>query len=84
MSRNCLHNDSFDNLQAGLFLLISQYTVKPCPHIAGQVVERLTMLCNHPQMAMFPNQSESYARMINFWRAQILEKSFMRGQFMLH
>ncbi len=66
-------SESYDQLQARLFLLISQYSVTPNSTIAGQVVDYLTRLCRHPHISLFPDQGESYARMINFWRARYLE-----------
>lgn len=61
---------SLDILQAGLFYLMTQYSFRQCPHIAGKIVEHLTMLCEHPQIALMPSQNHLFARMINIWRAR--------------
>lgn len=61
---------TLDQLQAGLFFLMHQYTFRQCPKIAEKIVEHLAMLCNHPDISLLPSQYRLYASMINTWRAR--------------
>jgi hypothetical protein len=59
---------SIDALQAGLFCLMTRYAAAPSVAAAGAVVEQLTALCRHPQLALLPIQSHAYGRLLNEWR----------------
>jgi len=61
---------TLDNLQAGLFFLMNQYTFHQSPKIAEKIVEHLNLLCNHPHIALLPTQNHLYARLLNIWRAR--------------
>ncbi|MEJ2094331.1 MAG: hypothetical protein P8X93_03940 [Gammaproteobacteria bacterium] len=62
-----------DSLQAGLFYLTTQYSIHPCTRIASKIVEHLDMLCSHPHIALVPEQNRIYSKLINLWRARLLQ-----------
>ena len=69
-----------DTLQAGLFYLTTQYSIHPCSQIASKIVEHLDMLCSHPHIALVPEQNRIYTKLINLWRARLLQNvSGMNG-----
>lgn len=68
---NKTENHSLDQLQAGLFYLTTQYTLRPCPHIAERIVWQLEQLCHHPHIELLPNQKYLYSRSLNLWRGRM-------------
>lgn len=62
---------SLDQLQAGLFYLTTQYTVRQCPHLAERIVWQLEQLCHHPHIELLPNQKYLYSRSLNLWRGRM-------------
>lgn len=62
---------TLDKLQAGLFLLVTQYTCTPSSALASAIVERLTQLCNHPFIELMPDQKQVFARLLNLWRTRL-------------
>ena len=59
-----------DTLQAALFYLISRYSFRPSPILAGRVIDQLDALCRHPSIALLPAQHRVYATLLNLWRSR--------------
>lgn len=64
--------NNIDRMQARLYYLITQFTVHPCKHIAGKIVELLTMLCKHPNIELLPAQHYIYSQSLNYWRSRLV------------
>ena len=63
---------SLDKLQAQLFRLLTQYSVRPCNHVASHIVQSLTHLCEHPLIELVPEQRSIYSQSLNMWRSRLL------------
>jgi hypothetical protein len=61
---------SIDDLQAGLFCLLSRYAAAPSAEVAEAVVAQLNALCRHPHIDLLPIQARAYCRLLNEWRAR--------------
>ncbi|MEO1925650.1 MAG: hypothetical protein ABGY08_06650, partial [Gammaproteobacteria bacterium] len=57
--------NTIDRLQARLFYLMKQYTMNPCIHLAGHIVELLRNLCQHPHIELLPAQHYIYSQSLN-------------------
>lgn len=66
---------SIDRLQARLFYLITQYSLQPCTHLAGHIVNQLTSLCRHPHIELMPAQQYIYSQSINYWRSRLINNT---------
>jgi hypothetical protein len=76
--------NTIDRLQARLFYLMTQYTVNPCIHLAGHIVELLTNLCQHPHIELLPAQHYIYSQSLNYWRSQLISNSKVKDIKNLH
>lgn len=76
--------NTIDRLQARLFYLITQYSVHPCTHLAGHVVELLTNLCQHPHIELLPAQHYIYSQSLNYWRSRLVIDSKIGEKVSLH
>ncbi len=63
---------SLDRLQATLFKLLTQYSLKPCADIAENIVSALTHLCQHPLIELVPEQRSIYCQSLNMWRSKLI------------
>ncbi len=63
---------SLDNLQAQLFRVLTQYSVRPCHDVATHIVQSLTHLCEHPLIELVPEQRSIYSQSLNMWRSRLL------------
>lgn len=76
-SRNLNHHTteqpSLDGLQAQLFRLLTQYSLHPCRHLANNIVQALTHLCQHPHIELVPEQRSIYSQSLNMWRSRLLQ-----------
>ena len=61
---------SLDTLQASLFFLMTQYSIKRCSRMARAISEHIDYLCQHPHIHLLPIQYEMLCKMSNVWRAQ--------------
>ena len=64
--------NNIDRLQARLFYLTTQFSVHPCTHVAGHIVESLTQLCKHPHIELLPAQHYIYSQSLNYWRSRLI------------
>ncbi len=64
--------NSIDRMQARLFYLTTQFSVHPCTHIAGNIVDLLMKLCQHPHIELLPAQRYIYSQSLNYWRSRLI------------
>ncbi len=57
--------NNIDRMQARLFYLTTQFSVHPCTHLAGHIVDLLTSLCKHPHIELLPAQPSIYSQSMN-------------------
>lgn len=81
---HCHQDMNIDQLQAGLFSLMTQYTVQPCPRVAEKIVDHILFLFNHPYIDLLPAQRQVYARLIKHWRSKILQHQCPSRRKLLH
>ena len=76
--------ENIDRMQARLFYLTTQFSIHPCTHLAGQIVELLNHLCRHPHIEMLPAQRYIYSQSLNYWRSRLITNSKLGNQKVLH
>ena len=76
--------NSIDRLQARLFYLITQYSLHPCKHLAANIVNQLTCLCQHPHIELLPAQHYIYSQSINLWRSRLINSPQSTDKEALH
>lgn len=76
--------NTIDRLQARLFYLITQYSLHPCTHLAGHIVESLTKLCQHQHIELLPAQHYIYSQSINYWRSCLIKSTVPKTRAELH
>lgn len=75
---------SLDRLQARIFYLITQYSQRPCTHLAANIVEELNTVCQHPHIELLPAQQYIYSQSINYWRSKLINCSEPTNKAELH
>lgn len=75
---------SLDRLQARIFYLITQYSQRPCTHLAANIVRELNHVCQHPHIELLPAQQYIYSQSINYWRSRLVNCSEPRTKAELH
>ena len=80
----CHQDMNIDQLQAGLFSLITQYVIRPCPHVAEKIVDHILFLYNHPYIDLLPAQRQVYAKLINHWRSRLSPHTCPSRRKLLH
>jgi hypothetical protein len=76
--------NNIDRMQARLFYLTTQFSVHPCTHLAGHIVELLTSLCKHPHIELLPAQHYIYSQSLNYWRSRLINNCAPKNQAELH
>ncbi len=76
--------NNIDRLQARLFYLTTQFSVQPCTHLAGHIVESLTQLCKHPHIELLPAQHYIYSHSLNYWRSRLINSTEPKSKIELH
>jgi len=68
-SRNCsLADQHIDQLQAGLFHLMTQYTFSHSAVVAAEIVDHVQRLLDHPHIELLPAQRGVLAGLLNKWQ----------------
>lgn len=69
------HNseDSFDDLMASLFVLLTHHSLRQCQASVGPIVERLNKLCCHSELEHYPEQLKVLGKMRQLWRTKLFE-----------
>lgn len=75
---------SLDRLQARIFYLITQYSQRPCTHLAANIVKELNTVCQHPHIELLPAQQYIYSQSINYWRSRLINCSEPTNKAELH
>lgn len=75
---------SLDRLQARIFYLITQYSQRPCAHLAANIVKELNNVCHHPHIELLPAQQYIYSQSINYWRSRLVHCSEPTNKVKLH
>ena len=68
MSHQTPEPEQIDQLQAGLFYLMTQYSFSHSPEVAAKVVEQLKTLLHHPHIDLMPVQHTILSTLLNQWR----------------
>jgi hypothetical protein len=76
--------NNIDRMQARLFYLTTQFSIHPCTHLAGHIVELLTSLCKHPHIELLPAQHYIYSQSLNYWRSRLVNNCNGKKQEQLH
>jgi len=76
--------NNIDRMQARLFYLTTQFSVHPCTHLAGHIVELLTSLCKHPHIELLPAQHYIYSQSLNYWRSRLIKSPQPANKQALH
>ncbi|MBL1140789.1 MAG: hypothetical protein HND53_02045 [Proteobacteria bacterium] len=76
--------NNIDRMQARLFYLTTQFSVHPCTHLAGHIVELLTSLCKHPHIELLPAQRYIYSQSLNYWRSRLINSPKQENRQILH
>jgi hypothetical protein len=63
-----------DQLQATLFILMTQYSFDKSPLIAAAIVDHLHKLLQHPCINLLPAQYAALAKLLNKWRIHRIDK----------
>ena len=69
---------SFDDLMAGLFVLITHHSLTQCEASLQPIVERLNKLCQHSEIELYPNQMKVLAKMRQLWRTKLFNYELSR------
>ena len=72
-----INEKPLDSLQAGLLILVTQYTLEPCQCTGNAIRQRLQELCEHTEMIFFPEQHLVYSKMLKLWNAKTYKKPTM-------
>jgi len=70
-SRDRPEEQDLDQLQANLLMLMSQYTLRPCPHVVSAIVDHIGRLYNHPMIDLVPAQKDAVARLSRLWCSRL-------------
>ena len=76
--------NNIDRMQARLFYLTTQFSVHPCTHLAGHIVQLLTNLCQHPHIELLPAQRYIYSQSLNYWRSRLINNPQPANKEALH
>ncbi len=64
-------DNGLDKLFANLLMLMSQYTLKPCPHVVSAIVDHMARMYNHPHIDLVPAQKEALSRLARLWTSRL-------------
>ncbi len=76
--------NNIDRMQARLFYLTTQFSMHPCTHLAGHIVELLTRFCQHPHIELLPAQRYIYSQSLNYWRSRLINSTQLTNKKGLH
>lgn len=82
--RNLQSEDSFDELMASLFVLITHHSLSQCEACVAPIVERLNKLCCHSEVEHYPEQLRVLAKMRQLWRTRLFEIEQKKMSLKMH
>jgi len=50
----------FDDLMAGLFVLVTHHSLTQCEAALPEIVNKLHQLCHHSEIELYPNQMKLF------------------------
>lgn len=62
--------NSFDDLMASLFVLITHHSLTQCEASLVPIIERLDSLCRHSEIEHYPNQRVVLFKMRHLWQTK--------------
>lgn len=71
LNSQSLHEASFDDLMASLFVLLTHYSLSQCTPTLSTIVDRLDLLCKHSELELYPNQLIVLTKMRQLWRTKL-------------
>lgn len=74
--RKTQSEDSFDDLMASLFVLVTHHSLTQCEASLSPIVERLNKLCQHSEIEHYPNQLKVLGRMRQLWRTKLFDTEY--------
>ena len=66
-------DDSFDDLMAGLMVLITHHSLTQCQNSLPSIVDRLKRVCTHSDLEHYPEQMLVLAKMRQLWETKLFE-----------
>lgn len=78
-SKNSRRENTFDDLMASLFVLVTHHSLTQCEDSLTPIVQRLDALCNHSEIELYPNQYRTLIKMRQLWRTKLFK--FQRKKF---
>lgn len=76
--------DSFDDLMASLFVLVTHHSLSQCQASLSPIVERLNKLCRHSEIEHYPEQLKVLGKMRQLWRTRLFEIEQSAVNFKVH
>lgn len=71
----------FDDLMAGLFVLVTHHSLTQCEAALPEIVNKLHQLCHHSEIELYPNQMKVLVKMQQLWRTRLFKS---QNQTMRH
>ncbi len=62
---------SFDDLMANLFVLVTHHSLTQCEAALPQIVDRIHNLTQHADIECYPNQLKVLLKMQTLWRTKL-------------
>ena len=62
---------SFDDLMASLFVLVTHHSLTQCENTLPQIVDRIHSLTHHTDIEYYPNQLKVLLKMQTLWRTKL-------------
>jgi len=72
-SRTKKLDDSYDDLIASLFVLVTHHSLTQCEASIEPIVTRLNLLCEHGDIEHYPNQRQVLLKMRQLWRTKLFK-----------
>lgn len=63
----------FDDLMAGLFVMVTHHSLTQCEASIPCIVERLDALCRHSEIIFYPQQQKVLTRMRQLWKTRLFQ-----------
>ncbi|GAA6136692.1 hypothetical protein NBRC116583_04390 [Arenicella sp. 4NH20-0111] len=69
-----LDEQDFDDLMAGLFVLVTHHSLTQCDNALPQIVDRIHLLTHHVDIECYPNQLKVLLKMQTLWRTKLFRR----------
>ena len=76
--------ESFDELMASLFVLITHHSMNQCEASVVSIVDSLNKLCEHSEIEYYPEQFKVFSKMKQLWNIKLFETQQFKSNAQLH